>query len=82
MLRTQVQFTPEQARRLRTMAHRQGVSVAELVRQSVNRLLEDESRKPSTLYARARKLVGAFADRESARDVSRHHDDYLREIYS
>lgn len=81
MLRTQVQFTSDQARRLRTVAHRQGVSVAELVRQSVDRLLEDETCKPATQYERARKLVGAFTDREGAKDPSRRHDDYLRESY-
>lgn len=81
MRRTQVQFTPDQARRLRTRAHREGVSVAELVRQSVARLLDDRNRQPSTQYERARRLVGAFADREGAKDVSRHCDEYLRQSY-
>lgn len=81
MLRTQVQFTPEQARRLRTIARRQGSSVAELVRQAVDRVLADESRKPGAQYVRAAKLVGAFADRDGAKDLSRRHDDRLREAY-
>lgn len=81
MLRTQVQFTPEQARRLRAIARRQGVSVAELVRQSVDRVLQDESRKPAAQYERAARLIGAFTDREGAKDLSRRHDDHLREAY-
>lgn len=81
MLRTQVQFTAEQARRLRAIARRQGVSVAELVRQSVDRVLADESTNPAVQYERAAKLVGAFADRERATDLSRRHDDHLREAY-
>ena len=81
MLRTQVQFTSEQARRLRAIARRQDISVAELVRQSVDRVLLDESRKPAAQYERAAKLVGAFADREGAKDLSRRHDDHLREAY-
>jgi hypothetical protein len=81
MLRTQVQFTPEQARRLRGIARRQGISVAELVRRSVDRVLLDESRNPAANYERAARLVGAFADRKGAKDLSRRHDDHLREAY-
>ncbi len=81
MLRTQVQFTSEQSRRLRSLARRQGVSLAELVRQSVDRLLEDESSHPAVRYRRAARLIGAFADRERAKNLSRRHDRYLRESY-
>ena len=81
MLRTQVQFTTDQARRLRTIARRQGISVAALVRQSVDRVLLDESRQPAAQYERAATLVGAFPDREGAKDLSRPHDDHLREAY-
>lgn len=81
MVRTQVQFTPEQARRLRTIARRQGISVAELVRQSVDRALQDEYRKPAAQYERAARLIGAFADRKGAKNLSRRHDDHLRDAY-
>jgi hypothetical protein len=81
MLRTQVQFTPVQARRLRAIARRQGISVAELVRQAVDRTLQDESQKPVARYKAAAGLIGAFADREGAKDLSRRHDDHLREAY-
>jgi hypothetical protein len=77
MVRTQVQLTPEQARRLRGMARQQGVSLAQLVRQSVDRLLNDERLRPAARYARAAKLVGAFPDRAGAKDLSRRHDAYL-----
>jgi hypothetical protein len=76
-----VQFTPEQARRLRSVARRHGVAVAELVRRAVDRVLQDEPRKRAGLYDRAAKLIGAFADRTGARDLSRRHDDYLRESF-
>lgn len=81
MLRTQIQFTSEQARRLRALARRQGVSVAELVRQSVDRVLLDTSRQPAAQYERAARLVGAFPDRVAARDLSRRHDQHLRAAY-
>lgn len=37
MIRTQVQFTESQMRDLRRMAEKEGVSVAEVVRRSVDR---------------------------------------------
>ena len=63
------------------IARRKGISVAALVRQSVDRVLLDESRQPAAQYERAATLVGAFADREGAKDLSRRHDDHLRETY-
>jgi hypothetical protein len=82
MVRTQVQFTPEQARRLRAIARREGISVAELlVRRSVDGHLLDESQKPAALYERAARVIGAFPDREGTEDLSRRHDDHLRTAY-
>ena len=81
MLRTQVQFTPEQARRLRALARREGVSVAELVRRSVDRLLSDEAGTPAARYQAASRLVGAFQDREAATDLSKRHDEHLADAF-
>ena len=81
MLRTQVQLTPEQVRRLRTLARQHGVSLAALVRESVDHLLNDPARQMAVRYQRASTLVGAFVDREAAPDLSRRHDMYLRESY-
>ena len=41
MVRTQIQLTEEQAEGLKRLAAERGVSMAELVRQSVQRLLEE-----------------------------------------
>jgi hypothetical protein len=81
VLRTQIQFTAEQARKLRTIARREGISVAELVRRSVDRALREDAGRPGVRYERAARLVGAFHDREAATDVSRRHDDYLRDAF-
>ena len=43
MVRTQIQLTEEQARRLRAMSAEQGVSMAELIRRSVDALLNGGS---------------------------------------
>lgn len=81
MIRTQIQLTEEQARRLRKESARRGVSVAELVRTLVDRGLEEDATGREDRYRRAASLVGQFRDRDGARDVSRRHDDYLAEAF-
>jgi 16S rRNA U516 pseudouridylate synthase RsuA-like enzyme len=78
MIRTQVQLTEGQMRDLRRMAEKEGVSVAEIVRRSVDRYirttqgLTDEERRQ-----RALSFAGRFRDPARARDVAERHDDYL-----
>ncbi len=81
MLRTQVQFTEEQHRRLRALAQREGVSIAEAVRRSVMRYLDEHSEDRRERYARAAELVGTLRDRDGASDLSERHDDYLDEAF-
>lgn len=78
MLRTQVQLTDEQVRRVRQVARREGVSLAEVVRRCIDAGLRESSRE--VLYARASELVGAFDDPEGRRDLSSRHDDALDEV--
>jgi hypothetical protein len=77
MVRTQIQLTEEQARRLRREAREQGVSVAEVVRRCLDHGLDAGKADRAKLYARAAALVGRFADRRGARDLARAHDRYL-----
>ena len=77
MIRTQVQLTERQAARLRALAHRRGVSVAELIRQAVDGLTEESSKGEK--HSRALAVVGRF--RSSDRNVAREHDRYLAEGY-
>lgn len=80
MYRTQVQLTEEQARALKERAARQGVSMAHLVREAVERFLERsggigaEERK-----RRAAEAAGRF--RSGAQDVAEQHDRYLSEDF-
>lgn len=76
MRRTQIQLTEQQLRRLSRAAGEHGVSLAEMVRQCVDRTLAERGDLAAG-YARASRLVGAFHDREQAHDVARHHDRYL-----
>jgi hypothetical protein len=80
MIRTQIQLTEGQARELKELAAREGVSMAELVRHAVNNLLERSgTTSVEERRRRAVALVGQF--RSGRSDVSEKHDEYLAEGY-
>jgi hypothetical protein len=80
MVRTQIQLTEEQSRRLKASAARQKISVAELIRRGVDLALGQESAlSGEELVRRAIRAAGRFHSARS--DVSRRHDDYLDEAY-
>jgi len=78
MVRTQIQLTDEQARRVRLRARRQGVSMADYIRRCIDLAATAES-DDADRYARAATLVGAFRDVEGRTDLSSAHDDLLGE---
>lgn len=77
MVRTQIQLTEEQARALKEVAARQQVSLAELVRRGVDRILADDEQ--AERYRRASALVGRYQD--EAAGVAAPHDRYLEEVF-
>ncbi|GAG03999.1 unnamed protein product [marine sediment metagenome] len=80
MVRTQIQLTEEQSQKLKGLAARKGISVAEVIRRSVDNLLASEDLPDEDeIKAKARSVFGAFQDLKS--DVSEKHDDYLSEAY-
>ena len=81
MVRTQIQLTEQQARRLRAEAHDRGVSLAEMVRRCVDRGLADDKPDRAALYERAAQLVGHLPARRGTRDISARHDHYLDEAF-
>lgn len=81
MLRTQVQFTEEQYRRIRLLAQRRGVSISQVVRESVERHLETETYDAEALYSKVAEVVGKYDDREGRDDLASNHDEYLDEAY-
>ena len=81
MVRTQIQLTEHQARRLRARAHERGVSLAEIIRRCVEHGLAEQAPSRGALYDRAAGVVGRFSDRRGARDISGKHDRYLDEAY-
>jgi len=83
MVRTQIQLTEEQYRRLKGWAARLGVSLAEVVRRCVDeRLSADKSlwgRKEMIREALA--VLGKYEDPEGLSRVALDHDRHLLEAY-
>ncbi|MGH2409320.1 MAG: CopG family transcriptional regulator [Chloroflexota bacterium] len=77
MVRTQIQLTEEQACGLKNLSTRRGVSVAELVREGVAKILQENDEEEK--WRRASALVGRFSG--TSDNVAVNHDDYLEEAY-
>ena len=79
MVRTQIQLTEKQARRLKKLAADQGRSMADLIRTSVDALLlESAANDDEVRRDRALRAAGRF--RSGVRDLSSQHDRYLAEV--
>lgn len=77
MVRTQIQLTEEQAKRLKRLAAAKGVSIAALIREAVDRQLLVSS--DNAKWERALAVVGAFHSGKS--DIGKEHDRYLAEDF-
>jgi predicted DNA-binding protein len=78
MIRTQIQLTEEQARRLKAIAAARGVSVSALIREAVEKAVavdDGPARRQRALAA-----VGRF--RSGRSDVSAEHDRYLADDFA
>ena len=71
MVRTQIQLTDEQDRRVRRLAREHGVSIAEFIRRCLDQALESGGPDRSALYERAEAVVGRFEDPSGAHDLAR-----------
>ena len=79
MLRTQIQLKKEQMEWLRSKARARGVSVSQLIRESIEFYQTHEEYLPKDRKRKALEAVGRFSSGTS--DVSERHDDYLAEAY-
>lgn len=83
MIRAQIQFTPDQHRRLKRWAASLGISVSEAVRRCVVERLASEQAEPSRAdrVREARAVFGKYADPGGRSRVARDHDDELARAY-
>ena len=80
MVRTQVQFTDEQIRSLRRLSTTTGRSVADLVREGVDRYIIATDQPADERRKRALRALGRFRS-SGAGDVGIRHDHYLAEAF-
>lgn len=76
MSRTIVQLRPDQVSALRELASRRGVSLSEIVRQGVDRILSENQR--TERVERALALAGCAS---GPADLGERHDAYLEDVY-
>ena len=80
MVRTQIQITSEQARALKRLAAREGKSVAELIRFSVDSMLQAGGvRDQDSLRRKAAAAAGKLHGPEN---MAANHNEYLAEALS
>jgi len=80
MIRTQIQLTEEQAERLKKMAAKRHLSVANLIRQAVNTLIKSNTAIEDA-ERRKRAIAASGRFRSGLTDLSTAHDKYLSEAY-
>jgi len=80
MVRTQIQITEEQAQALKEIARERGISMAELIRQSIDGFIR--ARNQPTLEERRRRALSIIGIASSGvSDLATAHDRYLAEAY-
>jgi len=80
MVRTQVQLTEGQSEAVKRLSVAAKVSVAEIVRRSVDAYVRTNGRPPDDdRWRRALEAVGIVKDGPT--DMARRHDDYALESY-
>jgi len=80
MIRTQIQLKEEQVRMLKELASARGVSMAELIRQSVDVLIQSSTGIDQE-ERRRRAIAAAGRFHSGKSDVSSEHDHYLAEAF-
>ena len=77
MIRTQIQITSEQASALKHISIREGKSVAELIRISIDTMLRSGGIKDQIDLRR--KAIHAAGKLHGPEDLAAEHDDFLAE---
>jgi hypothetical protein len=80
MVQTQIQLTEEQMAALEELAKKRQLSLADLIRESVDNLLRSAAGSP-TLEQKRRALAVAGRFKSGLGDLAKRHDDYLAEAF-
>lgn len=81
MIRTQIQLTQEQSRRVKAIAQEEGISMAQVIRDAIDAQLEERSEPGETdRWERSLSVIGRFHSGRS--DIAENHDAYLAEAYA
>lgn len=81
MVRTQIQLTEMQTIILKQLAQQQQVSMAELIRRSIDLYIASVDERPlDEKYAQALTLAGKY--RSGDTDLGRRHDKYLADAFA
>jgi len=78
MVSTQIELTEEQVQALEALAQKRHLSLADLIRESIDSLLQAEP-MPYTEEQKRRALAAVGRYKSGLGDLSRRHDDYLTE---
>lgn len=83
MVRTQIQLTEDQHRRLRRWAAERHMSMAEAIRRLVTDRLAAEGAGPTraALVREAMAVAGAYRDPAGVTGVAKHHDAHLARAF-
>ncbi len=79
MIRTQIQLTKEQIKKLRELSLMNHESIASLIRGAVDQFLLSGKRAPSSLYRQAATVLGKYTAAKD--DIAVAHDRYLEEDF-
>jgi hypothetical protein len=80
MIRTQIQLTEAQAKKVKKLAMEEGTSIAEVVRKAIENIAEARLQIDSQeRIRRATEIAGKY--RSGKKDISQKHDEYLAEAY-
>jgi len=80
MIRTQIQLTQDQSKSLKKMSKKEKKSVAELIRISVDKMLNSET--PYSDVELKQKALSAAGQLSGTNDLAEKHDDYLADTYA
>ncbi|MBP6717049.1 MAG: ribbon-helix-helix protein, CopG family [Acidobacteria bacterium] len=81
MIRLQVQLSQAQHRQVKRRARDLGVSVSEVIRRSVDTMLDASDETPDQRVARALAAAGRYHDPKGRKHTATEHDAVLVESY-